>query len=30
MYNIEQDISMKYEQMKGHIKRIQKSIEKYG
>ena len=30
MYNIETDITEKYQQMSGHIKRIQKSIQKYG
>lgn len=30
MYKIESDISEKYQQMAGHIKRIQKSIQKYG
>ena len=30
MYNIETDITEKYQQMSGHIKRIQKSIRKYG
>lgn len=30
MYKIEGDISGKYEQMSGHIKRIQKSMKKYG
>lgn len=30
MYRIEGDISEKYEQMSGHIKRIQKSMKKYG
>lgn len=30
MYNIETDITEKYQQMGGHIKRIQKSMRKYG
>jgi hypothetical protein len=30
MYDIETDITEKYQKMSGHIKRIQKSIQKYG